>query len=209
MGSPSHIMLPEDAQPDVPPPALTPEQLWDIAESKERKLTVDERRDVLRWLDEDGHREMPDPQDPSKTISFSVRAYSNYKLGAVFGVNEKQIRKDRELIRKQAMTALTPEQALAFVEDFLREHNALIRRAELGLEACEAGSQTQVMFLRLISDLRKRHIALLQEVEVVPKQLGNLNITEEIWEATVSRDDVTSVTRLDPAKPATGTDDTN
>jgi hypothetical protein len=56
------------------------------------------------------------------------------------------------------------------------------------------------MFLRLLSDLRKRHIALLQEVSVVPKELGNLNITEEIWTAEVSRDDVVSVTKTDTPK---------
>jgi hypothetical protein len=199
MGSPTLVMI-EEIQQDDPAPTVTPERLWAIAESKERKLSVDERREVLRWLDEDGRREMPDPDDPSKTIVVTIRSYSNYRLGEVFQVSEKQIRKDRALIRKMAMDALTPEQGLAFVEGFLREHNALIRRAEDGLEACVPGSQTQVMFLRLLSDLRKRHIALLQEVSVVPKELGNLNITEEIWTAEVSRDDVVSVTKTDTPK---------
>jgi hypothetical protein len=70
MGSPTLVMI-EEIQQDDPAPTVTPERLWAIAESKERKLSVDERREVLRWLDEDGRREMPDPKDPddpSKTI---------------------------------------------------------------------------------------------------------------------------------------------
>lgn len=164
-------------------PVLTPLAMWERAQGGNWKPTTEERREILKWLDTEGHK-----NDKGYRTS-----YSSYELSEKLGVSATQIRKDRDVIRKASLDAISPEHALDYAGQFLREHELLIKRAEDGLAECVTGSVAQIHFLRLISDLHKRRMSLLQEVSVVPKELGNLNVVEEIWEAEVSRDGITTV----------------
>lgn len=151
----------------------SPEFLLDAAKS--RKLTAAERRLVLAHLEELG------------------TSQSNYQLAALFGVDEKVIRKDRKELLQEYTKTISPEHALSFVASYLKSHDDLIRKTKFGLEKCLPGTLGHQNYLRLLSDLESKRMKLLQEIGAVPKELGHLNVSEERWVAVVSTDGVTSV----------------
>lgn len=179
------------SQPPAPPKPKHPLELMTDAQNK-RRLTTEERRSVLAYISEYGFKE-----------NGKYRDLSNYELADLFQVTEAAIRKDKKKILREHSGELTPEDSMQFVQGFLFEHNALIRKAKEGLNKSPEGSLTHIRYLQVLSDLESRKIKLLQESGLLPKELGHLSVTEEEWHAYVLEDGVTGVTKAPPkALPA-------
>ena len=153
-------------------------ELLDIARTKTRKLIARERRQVIEYIDEAGYKDSAG-QDAELT---------NYELADLFGVDEKIIRMDKRKIMREYTGLITPQESMVFVGSFLKAHDDLIRRAVKGLSASPLGTLAHQNYLKIISDLLKRRITILQEIGAIPKELGNLNVTHEEWQAYVTDD---------------------
>jgi hypothetical protein len=181
---------------------LDPQHSWallEIAQTKSRKLSVDERRLVVAHIIEHGL-----PDENGKLVD-----PSNCDLAMLFGVNESQIRSDKKRIYQEYAAAITPEDAMGLVSAFLVEHNALIRRAKTGLAACAPGTMGHWTYLKQISELEKRKIEMLQSCGLVPKELGALTVNEEHWVAYVLPDGTTGNRPMPSTEDAELAADTN
>ena len=169
--------------------SVSPEDLLKVAIAKERKLTSKERRTVLAFL-------MDQKIDPvAKTFR------SNYQLADLFGVSESMIRNDKKRILRDYSSNITPDQAMAFVTDALRAQDRLIRRAEAALMECESGGLAEREYIELLDKLEARKLKVAQDIGIVAKELGRLQVVEENWEATVSEDGITSVSQVPVVTP--------
>jgi hypothetical protein len=151
------------------------------------KLTPVERRKVIRFLDEGGDER---------------KEYSNRELAKLFSVDEAVIRKDKKKILALYTRAITPDHAMLYVGDYLKAHDDLIRKAEDGLRKANPGTMAHQTYLKILSDLKERQKKMLQEIGALPKHLGQLNVTEEHWVATVNHEGVTEVHEAPPAENA-------
>jgi hypothetical protein len=160
-------------------PEISVSELLEIAKRKSRKVKPDERRRVIRLLEESwstaGY-----PQEPS-----------NYELADLFDVDESIIRRDKRKIEKEYTSVITPDDAMSFVGWYCKGIDALIRDARAGMLASPLGSLGHQNYIKILADLRKRKIEMLQEIGAIPKELGTLNTTEETWEAYVLPDGTT------------------
>ena len=157
---------------------LPPSELLEVAKAKSRKLTPRERRTVIKFVDDAG----------VKDANGKPVEYTNYELAALLNVDEKTIRIDKRKILKEYTSIITPEDALTFVGEFIKGHDDLMRRAFAGLRQSPDGTLAHQNYLKIISDLHKRRVAMLQEIGAIPKELGNLNVNQELWEAYVLDD---------------------
>lgn len=157
----------------------SPQDLYEVAKQKTRRLKPKERQAVIMYLEE---------QDEIQ---------SNYQLAALFQCDEKAIRRDRQVVMQEYSSQITPDNAMKFVARYLKDQDELIRKAKAGLDQTTPGGLMHSKYVALLSDLQARKIKTLQDISVVPKELGHLSVTEEIWQASVSEDGVTGVQRVD------------
>jgi hypothetical protein len=158
-----------------------------IAEAATRKLTTGERRKVLVFLEETGR----EPNKPKKNI---------YELADLFKVSVGTIREDRKRLTSLYAQSLTPAHATTFVAEYLREINGLITtcRTALNTDSCDPGTLAERAYVETMMKLLKEKFSALQEIGVVKKSLGELNVIEEVWCATVSSDGECGVHRETP-----------
>jgi hypothetical protein len=152
----------------------SPDKLWTEAQQG-KKLTPRERRAVIAHLESEGE------------------FINNYELAGIFGVDEKAIRRDRKRVLTDYANAINPDVAMEFVAKYLKDHDLLIANARRGMAQAAPGGITHIKYLALLSDLSSSRIKLLQDIGVVQKELGHLNVSEEVWEATVSDEGITGV----------------
>jgi hypothetical protein len=146
----------------------TAEQLYETAKSGIRKLTATERRRVLIYLDEIGEKGL-----------------SNYDLARIFQVTEAIIRADKKRLLNHYVMALTPEAAMSLVARHFKDLDNLIVLARRGLDENDRGSTNERFYVETLAKLYKDRFAAWQEIGVVRKELGHMNVTEEKWVATV------------------------
>jgi hypothetical protein len=159
------------------------EQLWEVAQAGTRKLSASERRRVLIYLDEVGEKKQ-----------------TNYDLARIFKVSEAQIRADKQRLLGHYVRVLTPEAAISLVAGHFRELDNMIALCKRGMDACDSGTTMERFYLETMAKLLRERFTSWQEVGVVRKELGNLNVTEERWVATVSPAGECGVHKEDPGK---------
>jgi hypothetical protein len=157
----------------------TIEQLLDHCRHKTRRLSSGERRRVLRYFAQIDQFKGWDGGPVPKKLR---------ELAWLFGCSEPQVSRDRRSILRGIADTLTPDGAAEFVADYIGEIDSLINECEAALVESPRGSLQHQNYVRILADLRERRIAKLQEIGVVPKELGNLNVREEVWQATVAPD---------------------
>jgi hypothetical protein len=168
--------------PPPPPPASEVEasELIAIALAKQRKLTSTERRKVMSWLDGDRYGE-------------NGKAYqTNANLARLFDVSETTVVEDRRRIMRDYAATLTPDQAMTIVARYFVGHDRLLAACEKGITMCEPGTMAHREYLKLYSDLAARQVKLAQDIGVVKKELGHVQLSET-WVATTAGDGVTRV----------------
>jgi hypothetical protein len=168
--------------PPLPPDAVEVEasELITLALEHRRRLTSTERRKVMAWLDGDRYGE-------------NGKAYqTNANLARLFGVSETTVIEDRRRIMRDYAATLTPDQAMTIVARYFVGHDRLLAACEKGITSCEAGTMAHREYLKLYSDLAARQVKLAQDIGVVKKELGHVQLSET-WVATTDGDGVTRV----------------
>lgn len=176
----------------VVPELAGAEELYAIAMVGERRLTPKERRRVMVWLDSLRYSELGKPYRTTST------------LASLFEVGESAIADDRKAIAAAYAKTLTPDQAMSLVGRYLRSHDRLLAGVEAGLDQALPGGQRHCEYLKLYSDLTSRQIKLAQEIGLIRKELGHLQVSEEVWVATTSAEGVTTVSQQPTQAPIAG-----
>lgn len=159
------------------------DQLWEEAKSGSRKLTATERRRVLVYLDEVGEQ------------NASNKPYSNVELAKLFKVGEKVIRDDKTRLLREIGKALTPEAQIMVVAAHMRDIDNLISRGQRGLAANESGTLGERFYLETLLKLLKEKRETYENVGVIRKELGTINVAEEHWVAEARVDTGTLTVR--------------
>jgi hypothetical protein len=181
-------------------PEISVSELFEIANTGTRKLTPRERRRVIQFCDDHGVEDQ----------SGKPKDFSNYELAKIFSVDEKIIRNDKKKLLKNYTSAITPEDAMSYVGEFVQGHDRLMRHAFRGLKASPEGTLSHQNYIKILSDLHKRKVGMLQEIGALPKELGHLNVSEEHWEAYIQDDgagNATSGVRVLETKQLKAADD--
>lgn len=124
---------------------------------------------------------------------------TNNELALLFQVSETQIRQDKSRMLQTIGEELTADNAMALVSKHTSDIRALIRLARRGLKNCEAGGLAYRNYLETLMKLEEQHFSVLQEIGIVRKELGHMQVTHEEWEAKISSDAIASV---GPAAPS-------
>jgi hypothetical protein len=103
------------------------------------------------------------------------------------------IRVDKKVIEKKAGELISPAKAVSYVVGSFKVLDRLIRSAELGMDQTELGTQGHREYIKVLADLDARRFKMAQDISIVPKELGRLQITEEHWIAETSADGTTTV----------------
>lgn len=174
------------AKPPVPPAddELTPEELVELALHGVRKITADERRRVMAWLDSDRYGVAGKPYQ------------TNSQLAKLFRVSEFTIHDDRRTMLRDYAATLTPDKAMTLVARYFQGHDRLLAAAEKGINEAPPGTMAHREYLKLYSDLAARQMKMAQDIGVIRKELGHLQVTEETWVAETSAEGISTVTRL-------------
>lgn len=175
---------PAEQQPPAEPDELTPEELIELALREVRRITADERRRVMAWLDSDRY-------------GATGKAYqTNAQLAKLFHVSEFTIHDDRRKMLRDYAAQLTPDHAMTLVARYFQGHDRLLAAAEKGLNEAPPGTMAHREYLKLYSDLSARQMKMAQDIGVLRKELGHLQVTEETWVAETSAEGISTVTRL-------------
>ena len=170
--------------PPAPKDELTPEELIELGLHHVRKITPDERRRVMAWLDGDRYGERG-------------KAYqTNVQLAKLFHVHETVIQDDRRTMLRDYAATLTPDRAMMLVARYFQGHDRLLAAAEKGINEAPPGTMAHREYLKLYSDLAARQMKMAQDIGVIRKELGHLQVTEETWVAETSAEGISTVTRL-------------
>lgn len=135
----------------------------------EDRLQPDDRRDALAYL-------------------MGVRPDLNgVELARVFKVSEKQIRLDKDIIRKRMSEEITKDDISLVVSDIRRTYERFGTELAKSTKACEYGTNTKLAHLKAEMDYQLSVVEALQSLGYYPKNLGNLTKTEFIFKAHVAK----------------------
>jgi hypothetical protein len=138
----------------------------------------------MAWLDSDRY-------------GLTGKAYQNNSaLAKLFHVSEFTIHDDRRKMLQAYAATLTPDHAMTLVARYFQGHDRLLAAAEKGLNEAPPGSMGHREYLKLYSDLAARQMKMAQDIGVIRKELGHLQVTEETWVAETSAEGISTVTRL-------------
>jgi hypothetical protein len=153
----------------------TPEELLSRARLG-AKLRAKERLEVVLWLEKTGE----------------YAALPEGKLAQDLGCKVGSLRKLRAKAKQTLAAAISPEEAMTYMAEYLRLQDLVIAEATQQIKQAPGGSQLHQGYLRLLMEASGEKIAKLQSIGVIPKELGRLTTISEEWVATIA-DDVATV----------------
>jgi hypothetical protein len=151
------------------------DDLYEEAKAGSRKLTAFERRRVLAYLTELGE----------------ATKMSNVVLAKLFKVTETVIRQDKHRFLIEAGKELTPEAQVRIVASHLNDLEQLIITAKKGQQANESGTINERFYVETLMKLYKERRETYENVGVIRKELGTINVDQEHWVATADTDNGT------------------
>lgn len=146
--------------------------IWEEAKAG-RRLSAGDRRRVMVYLEELGG---PDGNQ------------SAVQLAKIFQVSEHIIRLDRKTILRALGQELTPEAQVMIVARHMSEIDSLIVTARNGMRQHTSGALGERWYVDVLLKLYKEKRETYENIGVIRKELGTLNVAEECWVATVDPD---------------------
>ena len=134
------------------------------------KPTTSERRHALSYLMVSGKL------DP------------NAALGELFKVSERQIKLDKKWLREQTAKDVREDDPMLVVADLVMSFEKAIREVERSMAKCKLGSRTYLEHASKLFRMQLDKVKALQDLAVLPKNLGNLSVTKYSYAAYVGRD---------------------
>lgn len=145
---------------------VTAEKYVELAKSGER-LTAVQRRHALQFL------KVTEP------------GLTNDELASLFKVTPRQIRLDRQHLRKAAAQELVEDDVMLVISDMKESIKAQIRLLEKSRGDCRSGSREYLEHCKAIADLELKLNKAFQDLGLMPKNLGTMTVNEYHFEARV------------------------
>lgn len=149
---------------------LTTEALLQEAQDG-RKLDAEDRRRVLRYL------------------MYTRPDMSNVDAGELFQVTEATIRKDRKVIREGMAEELRTEDVGLVISDIAFNFRRQLRDLEASKAKCRLGSKEYLAHCVAILKIELDKTKAFQELGYLPKNLGNMTVTNYDYAAIVLKGD--------------------
>jgi hypothetical protein len=147
----------------------TPEELFQRAQLG-ATLRPKERKAVMVWLEKSGE----------------ILNWQDNKLASALGCKVGSLRKLRLDAQRVVAAAISPEQAMNYMAEFVRLHDLLIKEAVDGIKGAPKHSGAHQAYMRLLMEASGEKVAKLQSIGVIPKELGRLTTVAEEWTATIT-----------------------
>lgn len=161
----------------------TPDELLQQA-TLGRKLKPKERLAVMVHLEKTG----------------DVNQYPDSQLAKLLGCKLSTLAQYRNKARATVASAISPDEAMNYMAEFVRLQDLLIQEAREGLRSAPKNSGVHQGYMRLLKEVSAEKIEKLQSIGVIPKELGRLTTISEEWVATISAEDVASCNRALPGE---------
>lgn len=137
---------------------------------KGEKPTTAERRHALSYL------------------MLSGRMDTNAAVGELFKVTERQIRLDKKWLREQRAREIREDDPALVVADLLISFEKGIRDVERSMNKCKLGSRVYLEHARSLYRMQLEKVKALQDLNYLPKNLGNMSVVRYDYAAVVSKD---------------------
>lgn len=149
---------------------LTTEAL--LQEAKDgRRLDSEDRRRCLRYL------------------MYTHPEMSNVDSGEIFQVTEATIRKDRKAIREELAEELRTEDVGLVIGDISFNFRRQMRDLEASKAKAKQGSKEYLAHCVALLDMELKKTKAFQELGYLPKNLGNMTVTNYEYAAVVIKGD--------------------
>lgn len=168
---------------ETPTPTLSrPEELLLRAQSGE-VLVTDDRRICLGYM----------------LTTVEHRDNSNVELAKLFGVNEKTIRKDRELNRKEVAEEITKDDISLVISDIRQDYDRYVQDINSALKNVKVGTVVWLSYQNAKMQMRLKVVSALQELGYYPRNLGAMTASKFAFRAHVAEDGSVSTRAVDDA----------
>jgi hypothetical protein len=151
------------------------EQWLDLARQKQ-PLTTEQRRHVVAYL-------MSRPGDDCPSISESAE---------LFGVSDRTIANDRKAIREAVAEEVKDEDVGLILADLRLCFNKVMRNIEKSAQKAKLGTMTYLEHQKSSFKLQQDYVKGLQDLGVLPKDLGTLHVEKFQFTASVGMQPPTS-----------------
>jgi len=149
----------------------TAQRLLEDARDNRKKLTTDERRHLVAYL------EATSPSD-----------YTNQELAEMCQVTERTIRLDKQALRKKMSEELKEDDVGLIVADIIMNYRRQLRDIEASKAKCSPGSHAYLQHCVAAFNLQRDLTKICQDLGWYPKNLGNLVTEKYIYQAIVTKD---------------------
>jgi NACalpha-BTF3-like transcription factor len=136
---------------------------------KGEKLTTAERRHCVAFL-------------------MATERPTNSNMGNLFKVSERQIRLDKEHIRKERAKEITEEDISLVISDIAMVFETQIRDIERSKKKCKMGGRAYLEHCKTIFKSQLEKVKALQDLGYYPKNLGQMTVEKYEYKAIVSKD---------------------
>jgi hypothetical protein len=113
---------------------------------------------------------------------------TNANMGSLFKVSERQIRLDKEHIRKERAKEITEEDISLVISDIAMVFETQIRDIEASKRRCKRGSRSYLEHCKTIFKAQLDKVKALQDLGYYPKNLGQMTVQKYEYAAIVSKD---------------------
>ncbi len=148
---------------------LNGEKLFELAESGQ-VLTSKERRHCIMWV------RMAHPE------------LDNNDIANIFRVGVRTIYADLYRIRRSKTVEVKKEDIQFLVGDLKMSLERTLRDVEFSKRVAQKGSKTYLDHCKTAFELHIRYLQMLQDVGIVPKDLGTLTQNHWVLHSTVTKD---------------------
>jgi transcription antitermination factor NusG len=113
---------------------------------------------------------------------------TNAAIAELFGVTERQIRKDREKIRSEKAKLIKEEDIGLVIADISMACDNAVREIERGKKKSQLGSRTHLEYVKASVEMQLKKVKALQELGYYPHNIGNMTVEKYEYRAIVSKD---------------------
>jgi hypothetical protein len=121
-------------------------------------------------------------------LTIKEPSLTNVALGELFQVSEKQIRLDKQKIRKDRADLLKEDDIGLVIADIAIDLENQIRDIEVSKRKCKLGTNAFLKHCVAAHKMRLDTVHALQDLGYYPKNLGNMTVSKFEYRAIVSKD---------------------
>lgn len=114
---------------------------------------------------------------------------SNVEMATKFGVSEKTIREDKKHVKEELISEMRGEDASAVAADLAYNFRRQLRDLEVSKQSCKLGTKDYLQHCTAILDIELKRMKALQDLGLLPKNLGNVSVETFEYAAIVLKGD--------------------